>query len=83
MKFATKGLLLLAITGVLTGCQGSSVRNMQWFPAAKQLAQDGQINCVELKRQRLYNQTNINTETNNTTAAQRQVLDDLINKNCK
>lgn len=86
MKFAAKGVILLGLTAILagvTGCHNSSTsKPLQWFPPAKVPGKDG-INCVELKRQRLYNQTNMNTETNNTTLAQRQALDDLIAKNCK
>lgn len=82
MKFASKVLLLVGITGVLASCH-NQMQNTQWFPAVKKPGVNSPINCVELKRQRLYNQTNMNTETNNTTQAQRDELDDLIAKNCK
>ena len=78
MKFAARSLVLVCITAVLAGCH----HPVQWFPPAKDPSQ-GPVNCVELKRQRLYNMTNMNMETNDTTLAQRQALDDLIAKNCK
>jgi hypothetical protein len=82
MKFASRALFLLGITVVLAGCHSSEVN---WFPAAKdaRTMKASDVNCVELKRQRLYNQTNMNTETNNTMDTQRQALDDLIAKNCQ
>lgn len=85
MKIALRGLVLLGFASVLAGCHNSSAPHMQWFPPAKStmVNKDGSVNCVGLKRQRLYNQTNMNTETNNTTQAQRDELDDLIAKNCQ
>jgi hypothetical protein len=82
MKFAAKGLFLVSITAVLAGCHGQ-MQSSQWFPPVKKPGVNSPVNCVELKRQRLYNMTNMNTETNNTTLEQRKELDDLIAKNCK
>jgi hypothetical protein len=85
MKFATRSLLLVCITVVLAGCHNGTVQSTHWFPAVKNsgVNADGTVNCVALKRQRTYNQSNMNMETNTTTPAQLQALDDLIAKNCK
>jgi len=82
MKFGARSLVLVCITAVLAGCH-NQFQNTQWFPPVKKPGVNSPVNCVELKRQRLYNQTNMNTETNDTTLAQRQTLDDLIAKNCQ
>ena len=40
------------------------------------------VNCKALKRQQIYNETNMNTETNNTTFTQRQALQAFIAQHC-
>ncbi|HEV2613248.1 MAG TPA: hypothetical protein VGV92_00905 [Gammaproteobacteria bacterium] len=80
MKFAVQGLVLVCFVAVLAGCHHRP--NIQWFPPAKNPS-GSKVNCVELKRQQLYNQTNMNTETNNTLQSQRDELDALIAKNCQ
>ena len=82
MKFATRAVILVGFAAVLAGCHNHTSGGPQWFPPSKDYRQSP-VNCVELKRQQLYNMTNMNTETNNTTTAQRQELDDFIAKNCK
>ncbi len=65
---------------LLAGCYTSATHSANSSTAAYVPAK---INCKALERQQLYNQTNMNTETGDTTTAQRQALDQLITKNCK
>lgn len=85
MKFAIRSVFLAGFAVFLTGCHNHTqcaTAGMQWFPPTKNY-RTSPVNCVELKRQQLYNMTNMNTETNNTTTAQRQELDDYIAAHCK
>lgn len=69
---------LLSMSLLLAGCyttQGSQSSTGSTLAS-------GSVNCKQLERQRIYNMTNMNTETNNTTYAQREELNQLIQKNC-
>jgi len=71
----TKKLSRLALLSVL----GVSLSACHFFSPPDK---NPPINCAALKRQQLYNETNMNMETNDTTLAQRQALSALIAKNC-
>ncbi len=82
MKFVTRCVFLAGLTAVLAGCHNHASNSTQWFPP-KQDYRTAPVNCVALKRQQLYNNTNMNMDTSTTTPAQRQELDDFIAAHCE
>lgn len=68
---------LLIISGCYSGVHQPSAQNTSSLSTGK-----AKVNCMQLKRQQLYQNTNLNMEANNTTFEQRKALDRLIQENC-
>ena len=74
IKTGILGIFLAGLGLIVSGCH---------FFSSPSKSKPGVVTCEQLKRQQVYNQTNMNMETNDTTLAERQALADLIAKKCQ